>query len=79
MEKFYEFTKDELTEGVKLAKEHAISLAEQALFLSKKKEYVTTSLGLYSFAIEEWGKYLILNDNLSKSKFKIEEGLFCPC
>jgi len=76
MKKSITFTKDELLEGVKLAKEHSALLAKQALLLSKKKENVTTALGLYSYALEEWGKYLILNDNLRNSNFTIDEEIF---
>ena len=75
-EKSYTITKDELLEGIQLTKNNVILLAKQALFLLKKKENASTALGLYSFAIEEWGKYLILNDNLKKSNYAIDAEIF---
>lgn len=76
MKKTISFTKEELLEGIRLAKENSLSLAEQALFLLKKKEFTTTALGLYSFAVEEWGKYLILNEHLSNSNYIINMEIF---
>ncbi|CUR52044.1 exported protein of unknown function [Nitrosotalea devaniterrae] len=38
----------------------------------KKKEFASSALGLYSYAIEEWGKFLILNDNLKKSNYSVD-------
>lgn len=76
MSESYALTKDELILGIKQAKENAILLAKQALFLTKKKEHVITSLGLYSFALEEWGKCLLLHDSLSKGNYQINIGIF---
>ena len=76
MKKIITFTKEQLIEGSRLAKENSLFLAEQALFLLKKKEYVTTALGLYSFAIEEWGKHLILNEHLSTSNYTVNMEVF---
>lgn len=76
MTDFYTFTREELLEGIQLTKKNTLLLAEQALFLLKKKENASTALGLYSFAIEEWGKYLILNDNLKKSNYVIDATIF---
>lgn len=76
MKESYKFTKEELLEGIQLTKNNVFLLAEQALFLLKKKKYASTALGLYSFAIEEWGKYLFLNDSLKKSDYSIGVEIF---
>lgn len=76
MKEFYEFTKEQLLEGIQLTKNNVFLLAKQALFLLKKKENSSTALGVYSFAIEEWGKYLILSDNLKKSNYSIGVEIF---
>ena len=61
-------TDEELVKGIKLCLSNTLSLLVVAKNLVGKFDDDSISLGLYSYAIEEFGKALLLNDYRKRKK-----------
>lgn len=66
--KYYSIDKKKVVVGIKHCISNALDLARVAEFIVKKGEDPRIALGVYSFAIEEFGKALMLKDCLGKGK-----------
>lgn len=53
---YYEITKKKIVEGIHLGYKKAIELTEKSLIIKPVLGIDLVTLGLYSFAIEEFGK-----------------------
>jgi len=62
----YDLTKNELQTGIQKCREHVRNLCHNALLL----ENGSIALGLYLFALEEYGKMIWLEEILKKNKVK---------
>jgi hypothetical protein len=64
----YTLSKQEIEEGIKHCNDKAKSFINDCEFLFQNKRNMNMVLGLYTFALEEYGKGLKLNDHLLKPK-----------
>jgi len=78
MDELYTMTKTQVEEGVKRCQFYALLLAEKALKNIDGYEIDPMALGLFSFAIEEFGKALLLEEFLEKDyeEYQIPTYLF---
>lgn len=76
--KFYTVKKADLIEGIEKCVCNISQLLEKAEKIARKKSDNSISLGLYSFAIEEYGKALFLREYLAENKkeYEIAQDLF---
>ena len=77
MAKKYHIEEYKLFQGVSNSIEKALSLANDAKCLLKKKDSFAHALGLYGFAIEEYGKAIsLLESKKLKTCYKVSIGIF---
>ncbi len=78
MVKYYTIKKDALVEGIRRCMYNVENLLNYAEKLVEDESENNIALGLYSFAIEEYGKALLLKEYLSENKtqYSIPTNLF---
>ena len=76
MSKTYNISEKQLKEGISNCVNNSKKLAQNSLSLLKNSKEPSISLGLYSFAIEEFGKAIILNKHLKNSDYIIPQNIF---
>jgi len=76
--KSYSMKKEDLVKGILLCLNNVNQLLEKIDLTVKKKTDNSIALGLYSFAVEEFGKALLLKDYLieNKENYEITRPLF---
>lgn len=77
-QRYYKIKRNDLVEGTKNCIFNISQLLEKAEHATEKDSDNSIALGLYSFAIEEFGKALLLKEYLSKNKkeYKVSKDLF---
>ena len=69
---FYILTRQQILEGMELCLSNALLLTKEAESITGRKEKAFHALGMYTYAIEEYGKFLLLKKCLSKDGEKLE-------
>lgn len=65
-----------LKQGIVECIKNSKTLSNESLLLLKNSKENSVSLGLFSFAIEEFGKAVILNNHLQNSDYNIPTNIF---
>lgn len=73
---FYNFTEEELKEGYKRCIENVQNLLDSAKLLLSNENSHQYALGLYMYAIEEYGKAQILMGYVNSTKYSIPGWIF---
>jgi len=78
MSKYYEIPKTQVKEGIKIALENSRDLIHEGLTLLENFAVSFHVLGMYTFALEEYGKALILEENLmtTENNCKVPKEIF---